>query len=69
MLIVVISAAETPAQQYLFPTTDAPRFQRTHGFVFGIVWIAVLIVWCGAVLPVMERRLGKKSLHGGGGST
>ncbi|KAJ6116829.1 hypothetical protein N7512_006554 [Penicillium capsulatum] len=58
------AAAETPAQQYLFPTTDAPRFEKTRGFVFGIVWVAMLMVWCGVVLPILERRFGHRHAKG-----
>lgn len=68
MLTWLISAAETPAQQYLFPTTEAPRFERTHGFVFGTVWVAMLIVWCGVALPILETRLSKRHSTDGVGA-
>ncbi|KAH7258923.1 major facilitator superfamily domain-containing protein [Fusarium redolens] len=48
-------AVETVAQQEMFPISQAPRFQQTHGYAFGIAWIVVMIVWCSACLPLMER--------------
>lgn len=52
---MITSAVETVAQQFMFPTSDAPRFQKTKGYAFGIGWIVVMIVWLCVILPVSER--------------
>lgn len=45
----------TIAQQTMFPVSQAPQFKQTHGFLFGTGWVVFTIIWCGAVLPLMER--------------
>lgn len=41
----------------MFPVSQSPQFRQTHGFIFAIVWIVfAAIVWCGIVMPIMERR-------------
>lgn len=47
----------------MFPTSEAPRFQRSHGFVFGIVWVTVMVIWLSAVMPLIERHFTKRSRH------
>ncbi|GAD95623.1 pantothenate transporter, putative [Paecilomyces variotii No. 5] len=37
LMISIGYAVETPAQQYMFPTSEAPRFKKSHGYDFGIV--------------------------------
>ncbi|KGO77033.1 Major facilitator superfamily domain, general substrate transporter [Penicillium italicum] len=44
LMISVGYAVETVSQQFMFPTSEAPRFKRTHGYIFGIVWVVVLII-------------------------
>lgn len=56
---LLFSAVETVSQQFMFPTSDAPTFGRTHGYAFGIGWVVVMVVWCGLVLPLIERRYRK----------
>ncbi|KAI2929243.1 hypothetical protein CBS147321_10841 [Aspergillus niger] len=56
LMISIGYAVETVSQQFMFPTSDAPRFQRTHGYAFGIGWVVAMIVWCGVLLPLVERR-------------
>lgn len=65
MLTLHASAVETVAQQFMFPTSEAPRFERTHGYAFGLAWVVVMIVWCGLLLPLVERRFSKKLLQRG----
>ncbi|KAF4438152.1 hypothetical protein F53441_12844 [Fusarium austroafricanum] len=57
LMISIGYAVETVAQQEMFPISQAPRFEQTHGYAFGIAWIAVMIVWCSVCLPLMERYL------------
>ncbi|OOF93301.1 hypothetical protein ASPCADRAFT_53414 [Aspergillus carbonarius ITEM 5010] len=65
LMISIGYAVETVAQQEMFPTSQAPRFQGTHGYVFGIVWIAVLIAWCALRLPLVERHFTKRKARSG----
>ncbi|OKL61274.1 hypothetical protein UA08_03349 [Talaromyces atroroseus] len=60
LMISIGYAVETPAQQYVFPVSEAPRFRRTHGYVFGIVWVVVMIVWLCIFLPMIERYFTKR---------
>lgn len=60
MLTFYASAVETVSQQFMFPTSEAPRFKRTHGYAFGIAWVVAMIVWCGMLLPLVERRFSRK---------
>ncbi|KAF5627835.1 pantothenate transporter liz1 [Fusarium tjaetaba] len=55
LMISIGYAVETVAQQEMFPITQAPEFKQTHGYAFGIAWIAVMIVWCSEGLPLLER--------------
>ncbi|KAE8141391.1 major facilitator superfamily domain-containing protein [Aspergillus pseudotamarii] len=63
-------AVGTVSQQFMFPTSEAPRFQRTHGYAFGVAWVIVLILWLCIVLPLIERHFNRpclaatKPLHG-----
>lgn len=60
----IFSAVETPVQQVMFPTSQAPRFNGTNGYVLGIVAIAAMAAWCCLIVPVLERRLGNRpALH------
>lgn len=65
MLIFYLSAVETVSQQYMFPTSEAPRFERTRGYAFGIGWVVVMIAWCGLLLPLVERRFARKVVQPG----
>ncbi|KAJ0413156.1 major facilitator superfamily domain-containing protein [Aspergillus carlsbadensis] len=60
LMISIGYAVETVSQQFMFPTSEAPRFERTHGYASGIGWVVVMIVWCGLLLPLVERRFGKR---------
>lgn len=62
-LILFPSAVETVSQQYMFPTSEAPRFERTKGYAFGIGWVVAMILWCGLLLPLVERRFGRKVIQ------
>lgn len=64
LIKVTFSAVETPAQQFMFPTSQAPRFNGTNGYILGIVAIAAMAAWCCFLMPVVERRFGKRTaLH------
>ncbi|EKV21290.1 Major facilitator superfamily domain, general substrate transporter [Penicillium digitatum] len=60
LMISIGYAVETVSQQFMFPTSEAPRFKRTHGYAFGIAWVVAMIVWCGMLLPLVERRFSRK---------
>ncbi|RAH65874.1 MFS general substrate transporter [Aspergillus aculeatinus CBS 121060] len=62
LMISIGYAVETVSQQFMFPTSEAPRFERTHGYAFGIGWVIVMIVWCGLLLPLVERHFSKRRL-------
>lgn len=47
----------------MFPTSQAPRFQGTHGYVFGVVWVAVMTIWLSVILPLVERYFENRDRH------
>ncbi|KAH8705509.1 major facilitator superfamily domain-containing protein [Talaromyces proteolyticus] len=53
-------AVGIPTQQYIFPTSEAPRFRKTHGYVFGVVWVIIMIIWLGGILPLIARYFEKR---------
>ncbi|CAG8925386.1 unnamed protein product [Penicillium salamii] len=63
LMISIGYAVETVSQQYMFPTSEAPRFERTKGYAFGIGWVVAMILWCGLLLPLVERRFGRKVIQ------
>ncbi|KAK1142618.1 hypothetical protein N8T08_007422 [Aspergillus melleus] len=65
LMISIGYAVETVSQQFMFPTSEAPRFERTHGYAFGLAWVVVMIVWGGVLLPLIERKFSKKSFQPG----
>ncbi|CEJ87145.1 hypothetical protein VHEMI04319 [[Torrubiella] hemipterigena] len=60
MMVSVGYAVESPAQQVLFPVSDSPYFQKTHGYAFGIGMIVATMVWGSIVIPVINRYFGPK---------
>ncbi|KAL2402444.1 MFS transporter PfmaC [Exophiala dermatitidis] len=60
MMISVGYAVETVAQQEMFPTSQAPRFRQTHGYIFGVVAVVCMIVWSGIILPMIERHFTRR---------
>ncbi|QKX54969.1 uncharacterized protein TRUGW13939_02059 [Talaromyces rugulosus] len=63
LMISVGYAVETVSQQFMFPTSEAPRFQRTKGYAFGIGWICAMILWLCVCLPLIERFFKRRAQH------
>ncbi|KAL4779338.1 major facilitator superfamily domain-containing protein [Aspergillus varians] len=61
LMISIGYAVETVSQQFMFPTSDAPRFLPTNGYAFGISWVVIMIVWCGVLLPLVQRQFRKRA--------
>ncbi|KAJ3493703.1 hypothetical protein NLG97_g4567 [Lecanicillium saksenae] len=55
MMISVGYAIEAPAQQVLFPVSEAPDFRRSHGYAYGVGMVVAMAVWCSAVIPLLSR--------------
>ncbi|OAA56405.1 Major facilitator superfamily domain, general substrate transporter [Cordyceps fumosorosea ARSEF 2679] len=55
MMISVGYAIEAPAQQVVFPVSQAPDFRPTNGYAYGVGMVVATAVWCGAVIPLMSR--------------
>lgn len=53
-----------PLQQLQFPSSEAPRFSQTHGWVTGLCFVILLTLWTGVGIEVVERLAGKKSQLG-----
>lgn len=51
---------ESPAQQVLFPVSDSPYFQKSHGYAFGIAMVVVTMVWGSLIIPVAIRYFSPK---------
>ncbi|RKK95493.1 hypothetical protein BFJ68_g14779 [Fusarium oxysporum] len=62
LMVSIGYAVETVAQQEMFPISQAPKFKQTHGYAFGIGWIAVMIVWCSVCLPLLERHFSARQM-------
>lgn len=60
MANTVYSAIESPAQQTLFPTHDAPDFKKSHGFAFGVAMIACALIWSSGVIPIVKAKFSAK---------
>ncbi|KAJ5584268.1 major facilitator superfamily domain-containing protein [Penicillium hispanicum] len=54
LMISVGYAVETVSQQYMFPTSEAPRFEKTKGYAYGIGWVCVMILWLCVCVPWIE---------------
>ncbi|KAE8388716.1 major facilitator superfamily domain-containing protein [Aspergillus alliaceus] len=60
LMISVGYAVGTVTQQFMFPTSQAPRFKETNGYAFGVAWVAITIVWLCVALPIIERYFKRK---------
>ncbi|KAH6638878.1 major facilitator superfamily domain-containing protein [Boeremia exigua] len=43
-------------QLKIYPANQGPKFKETHGYVFGLVWIAAFIIWVCVALPNIQKR-------------
>ncbi len=59
-MIVVGQIVVTPFQQHVFPSSDAPFYKQTKGFVYGLVFVICLTFWTVVVIPLVENRAEKK---------
>ncbi|XEV01354.1 hypothetical protein FSHL1_006641 [Fusarium sambucinum] len=59
-LMFSIGYASGNVQLKIFPVNYGPQFKQTHGYIFGIICIAVFIAWACVGLPIIERRSGEK---------
>ncbi|KAJ6781027.1 hypothetical protein PWT90_04929 [Aphanocladium album] len=55
MMISVGYAIEAPAQQRMFPVSEAPDFRHSHGYAYGVGMVVAMAVWCSAVIPLLSR--------------
>lgn len=49
------SAVVIPFQQLQFPSSQAPKFTKTHGWVSGLCFVIALTLWTGFGIGIMEK--------------
>lgn len=59
-MIVVGTIVVTPVQQNLFPSSEAPFYQESNGYIFGLVFVILLTLWTVVVIPLLEKFFNKK---------
>lgn len=51
-----ISVCETLGQQFFFPVSEAPTFKSTGGYVWGLCWTCVTLVFACVCVPLVQYR-------------
>ena len=51
----------TPFQLYLFPSSGAPTYRKTHGYVAALVFVVCLGLWTSIGMFFVERWAAKKA--------
>lgn len=46
---------ETPAQQYMFPASQAPQYKTAHGYALATAFAGTFTIWLLVGLPFAER--------------
>lgn len=59
VMIAIGTAAGTPFQQYVFPSSQAPFYRKTGGFSYSVAFTVLLTVWTGIGIPLIESRFEK----------
>lgn len=58
VLAFMVSAGQAvaiPFQQLQFPSSEAPAFRKTHGWVSALGFVVALTLWTGVGIPVLQR--------------
>lgn len=54
------TAAVTPFQQFMFPSSQAPAYSGTHGYAAALVFVVCLTLWTSVVIIFFQKRDEKK---------
>lgn len=63
-MVSVGSAVVIPFQQLQFPSSDAPQYAATHGWVSALVFVVALTLWTGVGIPLLQTWREGKSRSG-----
>lgn len=50
----------TPFQLYLFPSSAAPKYRKTHGYAAALVFVVCLGLWTSVGMFFIERWVAKR---------
>lgn len=59
-MIVVGTILVTPFQQNVFPSSEAPFYKNSKGFIYGLVFVICLAIWTVVVIPLIEHYSQKR---------
>lgn len=63
-LAIMVSVGQVvviPLQQLQFPSSQAPKFAKTHGWVTGLCFVVILTLWTGFGIDLVEWLATRKS--------
>lgn len=60
VMIAIGTSIGTPFQQYVFPSSEAPNYQKTNGFSYALAFTVLLTIWTGVGIPLTERWFNKR---------
>lgn len=59
-MIVVGTIVVTPFQQHVFPSSEAPFYTTSKGYIYGLVFVICLAIWTVIAIPLLEHYNNKK---------
>lgn len=60
VMIAIGTSVSTPFQQYVFPSSEAPYYQKKNGFSYALVFTVILTIWTVVGIPLTERWFNKR---------
>ncbi|GMM38520.1 hypothetical protein DASC09_058590 [Saccharomycopsis crataegensis] len=59
-MIVIGTIVVTPYQQHVFPSSDAPYYEKTQGMRYAIAFTVCLLLWTSIAIPLCDYYWGNK---------
>lgn len=58
--LIVIRGVVAPYQLYMFPSSEAPTYSKTHGYGASLAFVVALTLWVSFGIPYVQRRVAKR---------